>query len=76
MLYEVITEISQWAELSRLYELAAADDTAAYALAEHAAGETLVPADSAWRAVAELAFRMDEPARGVAWARRASYNFV
>ncbi|MFV1987753.1 MAG: transglycosylase SLT domain-containing protein [Gemmatimonadota bacterium] len=65
-------DIARWAKLSRLNSLVRANDTTAFALADTLARTPLVPADSAWRAAAELAFRLDDPARGVAFARRAA----
>lgn len=65
-------DIARWARLSRLNALVRARDTTAFALADSLARTPLVPADSAWRAAAQLAFRLDDPDRGVAFARRAS----
>lgn len=65
-------DIARWASLSRLNSLVRAEDPAAFALADSLARVPLVPADSAWRAAAQLAFRLDDPARGVSYANRAS----
>ena len=65
-------DIARWARLSRLNALVRARDTTAFALADSLARTPLVPADSAWRAAAELAFRLDAPERGVAFARPPS----
>ncbi|MDX1395726.1 MAG: transglycosylase SLT domain-containing protein [Gemmatimonadota bacterium] len=65
-------DIARWARLSRLNSLVRARDTTAFALADSLAVTPLVPADSAWRAAAELAFRLEQPDRAVAYARRAS----
>ncbi len=65
-------DIARWAKLSRLNSLVRARDTTAFALADTLARTPLVPADSAWRAAAQLAFRLDDRARGVAFARRGA----
>ncbi|MDH3732148.1 MAG: transglycosylase SLT domain-containing protein [Gemmatimonadota bacterium] len=65
-------DIARWAKLSRLNSLVRARDTATYALADTLARTPLVPADSAWRAAAELAFALGQPERGLAFARKAS----
>ncbi|WP_420633320.1 transglycosylase SLT domain-containing protein [Candidatus Palauibacter sp.] len=64
-------EVAAWLRLSRLYALARADDHVTFALADSIVREGRVPADSALLPAARLAFRLEDPARGLPLARRA-----
>lgn len=62
--------IGRWLRLSRLQRLAAAQDTAAFALADSLSSDSLVPSDSLWLETARLAFRLGAPERGLALVAR------
>ncbi len=64
-------DLGRWMRLSELHVRAGSGDSTAFALAESLAGDPVVPRDSALAEAARLAFRLGQPARGLALARRA-----
>ena len=65
-----LPDIAHWLRLSRLYLVAESDEPAAFGLADSIASEGSAPKDSALVPAARLAFRTEQPDRGVALARR------